>query len=79
MAENYWLLILQCFYFMLPAYFANMAPVIVKKINILNLQIDFNKGDAEYLTTTSAGIRRSYLIQGYWNQAEEEFKQLNEM
>ena len=43
MAEHYWLLILQCFYFMLPAYFANMAPVIVKKINILNLPIDFNK------------------------------------
>lgn len=36
-------IILQCFYFMLPAYFANMAPVIVKKINILNLSIDFNK------------------------------------
>ena len=36
-------LILQCFYFMLPAYFANMAPVIVKKIPFLNFPIDFNK------------------------------------
>lgn len=36
-------IILQCFYFMLPVYFANMAPVIVKKINILNFPIDFNK------------------------------------
>jgi len=36
-------LILQCFYFMLPAYFANMAPVIVKKINFLKIPIDFDK------------------------------------
>jgi len=36
-------IILQCFYFMLPVYFANMAPVIVKKLNIFNLPIDFNK------------------------------------
>ena len=36
-------IILQCFYFMLPAYFANMAPVIAKKINILNFPIDFDK------------------------------------
>ena len=35
-------LILQCFYFMLPAYFANMAPVLVKKINFLKIPIDFN-------------------------------------
>ena len=37
------IVLLSCFYFMLPAYFANMAPVIVKKISILNLPIDFNK------------------------------------
>ena len=36
-------LILQCFYFMLPAYFANMAPIIVKKLNFLNFPIDFDK------------------------------------
>lgn len=36
-------LIIQCFYFILPAYFANMAPVIVKKINFLEIPIDFNK------------------------------------
>jgi CDP-2,3-bis-(O-geranylgeranyl)-sn-glycerol synthase len=36
-------LILQCFYFILPAYFANMAPVIVRKINFLKIPIDFNK------------------------------------
>jgi CDP-2,3-bis-(O-geranylgeranyl)-sn-glycerol synthase len=36
-------LIWQCFYFMLPAYFANMAPVIVKKINFLKYPLDFGK------------------------------------
>jgi len=37
-------IILLCFYFMLPAYFANMAPVIVKNIfNDLKVPIDFNK------------------------------------
>ncbi len=36
-------LILSCFYFILPAYFANMAPVIVKKINVLVIPIDFNR------------------------------------
>jgi CDP-2,3-bis-(O-geranylgeranyl)-sn-glycerol synthase len=35
-------IILQCFYLMLPAYFANMAPVISKKINFLNVPIDLN-------------------------------------
>jgi len=30
-------------YFMLPAYFANMAPVIFGKINFLNFPIDFGK------------------------------------
>ncbi len=33
--------LLKCFYFMLPAYFANMAPVIVKKINLLVFPVDF--------------------------------------
>lgn len=36
-------LILQCFYFMMPAYFANMAPVIFKRINFLKFPMDFNK------------------------------------
>ncbi len=36
-------IILQCFYLMLPAYFANMAPVLVKKINFLKIPIDFDK------------------------------------
>jgi len=36
-------ILLQCFYLMLPAYFANMAPVIVKKINFLKVPIDFNR------------------------------------
>ena|SRR3989338_8864024 len=36
-------LIFQSIYFMLPAYFANMAPVFVKKINLLNYPIDNNK------------------------------------
>ncbi len=33
--------ILQVIYFLLPAYFANMAPVICKKINFLNIPMDF--------------------------------------
>lgn len=43
MAENIWLFILKCFYLMLPAYFANMAPVIVKRVNFLNYPADFGK------------------------------------
>lgn len=35
--------VLKCFYLMLPAYFANMAPVMVKKINLFAVPIDFNK------------------------------------
>ncbi|MFH2027903.1 MAG: CDP-2,3-bis-(O-geranylgeranyl)-sn-glycerol synthase [Nanoarchaeota archaeon] len=36
--------ILKCLYFMLPAYFANMAPVLVKDFfKLLNFPIDFNK------------------------------------
>ena len=37
-------IILQCIYLMLPAYFANMAPIIVKNaFNNLKIPIDFNK------------------------------------
>ena len=43
MPESSAIFLLKCFYFMLPAYFANMAPVIVKKINLLAVPIDFNK------------------------------------
>lgn len=35
-------LLWKCLYLMLPAYFANMAPVIVKKINLFNYPIDMN-------------------------------------
>lgn len=42
MAEIF-VFILKCFYLMLPAYFANMAPVIVKKINLLAFPVDFNQ------------------------------------
>ena len=39
-----WFFVLQCFYFMLPAYFANMAPVIVKDwFKKLAIPIDFGK------------------------------------
>ena len=41
MAEGIGLFILKCFYLMLPAYFANMAPVITKRINFLKFPIDF--------------------------------------
>ncbi len=43
MAEIFLVFILKCFYLMLPAYFANMAPVMVKKINFFAFPIDFNK------------------------------------
>ncbi len=43
MAESFAIFILKCFYLMLPAYFANMSPVMVKKINLFNFPIDFNK------------------------------------
>lgn len=33
----------RCFYFMLPAYFANMAPVMVKKIRLFDFPVDFGK------------------------------------
>jgi CDP-2,3-bis-(O-geranylgeranyl)-sn-glycerol synthase len=38
-----WLFILKCFYLMLPAYFANMAPVIMRKISFLGYPVDFNR------------------------------------
>ena len=34
---------MKCVYLMLPAYFANMAPVIVKRVNFLVHPVDFNK------------------------------------
>ena len=37
------LLIVQSLYFILPAYFANMAPVIVSRLNFLNKPLDFGK------------------------------------
>ncbi|MEK6942884.1 MAG: CDP-2,3-bis-(O-geranylgeranyl)-sn-glycerol synthase [Nanoarchaeota archaeon] len=43
MTETLFVLISQCFYLLLPAYFANMAPVIVKNVNFLNYPIDFGK------------------------------------
>ncbi len=42
MAVSLAIFLLQCFYFMLPGYFANMAPVMIKKINLLVFPIDFN-------------------------------------
>ncbi|MBI3035011.1 CDP-2,3-bis-(O-geranylgeranyl)-sn-glycerol synthase [Candidatus Woesearchaeota archaeon] len=41
--ENILLFLLKCFYLMLPAYFANMAPVMVKKVDLFAFPIDFNK------------------------------------
>ncbi|PIY96719.1 MAG: hypothetical protein COY66_03340 [Candidatus Kerfeldbacteria bacterium CG_4_10_14_0_8_um_filter_42_10] len=35
--------LLQCVYLMLPGIFANSVPVLVKKINVLNYPVDFNK------------------------------------
>jgi len=43
MTETFALFLLKCFYLMLPAYFANMAPVMVKRINLFVFPVDFNK------------------------------------
>ena len=43
MAESFAIFILKCFYLMLPAYFANMAPVIVKRVKLFAFPIDFSK------------------------------------
>lgn len=43
MAESLVLFLFKCFYLMLPAYFANMAPVMVKKINLFVIPIDLGK------------------------------------
>ena len=43
MAEPFAVFLLKCFYLMLPAYFANMAPVIFKKIRLFDFPLDFNK------------------------------------
>ncbi len=43
MAESFIFFLLKCFYLMLPAYFANMSPVLFKKINLFAYPIDFNK------------------------------------
>ena len=42
MPETFLVFAGKCIYLMLPAYFANMAPVIVKKINIFAYPVDFN-------------------------------------
>src|SRR3989338_255015 len=43
MTQDFWMFLLKCFYLMLPAYFANMAPVIFKKISFLSYPVDFSK------------------------------------
>jgi len=46
MPESFIILLLSCFYFMIPAYFSNMAPVISKKIfKSLAIPIDLNIGN----------------------------------
>ena len=35
--------VLKCFYLLLPAYFANMEPVMARKINLFVFPVDFNK------------------------------------
>ncbi|MBI1935560.1 CDP-2,3-bis-(O-geranylgeranyl)-sn-glycerol synthase [Candidatus Woesearchaeota archaeon] len=43
MVESLAFFTLKCFYLMLPAYFANMAPVIANGINFLAYPVDFNR------------------------------------
>ncbi|HLD88615.1 MAG TPA: CDP-2,3-bis-(O-geranylgeranyl)-sn-glycerol synthase [Candidatus Nanoarchaeia archaeon] len=40
---TFFIFVLKCVYFMLPAYFANMAPVFFRKIKFLDIPIDVNK------------------------------------
>jgi len=35
--------LLQCFWFMLPAYFANGTPVVINRLKILEIPVDFNR------------------------------------
>ena len=39
-------MILETIYFLLPAYFANMAPVIFRKLNFLDYALDFSGSQA---------------------------------
>jgi CDP-2,3-bis-(O-geranylgeranyl)-sn-glycerol synthase len=41
--ENMFIIIVQAFWLLLPAGFANMAPVLFKRIDFLNYPVDFNK------------------------------------
>src|SRR3990170_4274835 len=41
--NSLFMLLLKCFYLLLPAYFANMAPVIMKNVNFLDYPVDFGK------------------------------------
>ena len=41
--EPVWIFALKCVYLMMPGYFANMSPVIFRKINLFVYPIDFNK------------------------------------
>ena len=41
--SEFGIFLLKCFYLMLPAYFANMAPVMVKRINLFTYPVDFDK------------------------------------
>jgi len=43
MEDSFAIFLLKCFYLMLPAYFANMAPVMVRRINLFAFPIDDNK------------------------------------
>jgi len=43
MDDAFAVFLLKCFYLMLPAYFANMAPVMIRKINLFSYPVDFNK------------------------------------
>ena len=49
--------LLRCIYLMLPAYFANMAPVIVKKINLFAFPIDF---DIEFRNNPLLGKNKTF-------------------
>ena len=43
---NFLIFLLSCFYFFLPAYFANMTPPLIKKANLFNsldIEVDFGK------------------------------------
>ena len=57
MDEDFLIFLIKCFYLMVPAYFANMAPVIVKRVNFLKIPADFG---VKFLKKPLFGKNKTY-------------------